>query len=95
MKQRTDKSDINEEYNISIFRNGGLPRLPELVKHDDSDTIKEVISACIGIMCYTPGITNSYLSGSIYFKMSLTFTYYTIAMVSALQLSTYNCSQLS
>ena len=38
MKQRTDKSDINEEYNISIFRNGGLPRLPELVKHDDSDT---------------------------------------------------------
>ena len=40
MKQRTDKSDINEEYNISIFRNGGLPRLPELVKHDDSDTIQ-------------------------------------------------------
>ena len=37
MKQRTDKSDINEEYNISIFRNGGLPRLPELVKHDDSE----------------------------------------------------------
>ena len=36
---------------VSIFRNGGLPRLPELVKHDDSDTIKEVISACIGIMC--------------------------------------------
>ena len=40
MKQRTDKNDINEEYNISIFRNGGLPRLPELVKHDDSDTIQ-------------------------------------------------------
>ena len=38
MKQRTDKSDINEEYNISIFRKGGRPRLPELVKHDDSDT---------------------------------------------------------
>ena len=38
MEQRTDKSDINEEYNISIFRNGGEPRLPELVKHDDSDT---------------------------------------------------------
>ena len=35
MKQRTDKSDINEEYNI---RKGGRPRLPELVKHDDSDT---------------------------------------------------------
>ena len=42
MKQRTDKIDINEEYNISIFRNGGLPRLPELVKHD-SVIFKEVI----------------------------------------------------
>ena len=67
MKQRTDKIDINEEYNISIFRNGGLPRLPELVKHDDSVIFKEVIKCVIGIMCYTPGITNSYLSGSIYF----------------------------
>ena len=36
--QRTDKSDVNKEYKISIDRNGGRLRFSGLVKQDDSDT---------------------------------------------------------
>ena len=34
----SNNSDVNEEYKISICRNGGRLRFPGHVKHDDSDT---------------------------------------------------------
>ena len=47
-------------------RNGGRPRLPGLVKDNDSDTFQRSHQECSVAQCYMPGTTHFYLWGRIY-----------------------------